>query len=43
MFSAQLAGPDYKPAGFNQPQAHGNIPLLRNLMAWLTEDEKFGK
>lgn len=36
MFSAQLAGPDHKPMGFNQPEASGNITLLRNIMAWLT-------
>ncbi len=37
MFSAQLAGAQYGPMGFNQPEASGNITLLRNILAWLTE------
>jgi hypothetical protein len=37
MFSAQLVGADHKPMGFNQPEASGNITLLRNMLAWLTE------
>ncbi len=39
MFSAQLAGADYRPVGFNQPEARGNVALLRNIMAWLTEQK----
>ena len=37
MFSAQLAGAQYGPMGFNQPEASGNITLLRNILAWLTD------
>ena len=43
MFSAQLAGAHYGPMGFNQPEAIGNVTLLRNIMAWLTirsDDQK---
>ncbi len=39
MFSAQLAGAHYAPMGFNQPEASGNVTLLRNIMAWLTRLE----
>ncbi len=38
MFSAQLSGARYGPMGFNQPEASGNITLLRNIMAWLAEN-----
>jgi hypothetical protein len=37
MFSAQLSGARSGPMGFNQPEASGNVTLLRNIMAWLTE------
>lgn len=43
MFSAQLAGAHYAPMGFNQPEAIGNVTLLRNIMAWLaggSDDQK---
>ena len=43
MFSAQLAGAHYGPMGFNQPEAIGNVTLLRNILAWLTsraDDQK---
>ena len=39
MFSAQLAGPNQAPMGLNNPAAGSNIPLLRNLMGWLGEEE----
>ena len=37
MFSAQLAGPNRAPMGLNNPAAVRNIPLLRNILAWLAE------
>jgi len=37
MFSGQLAGPQYQPVGLNRPEARGNITLLRNILAWLSE------
>jgi hypothetical protein len=36
MFSAQLAGPDKRPMGMNDPTAAGNHKFLLNVMRWLT-------
>lgn len=38
MFSAQLAGPDRRPMGLNNPAAASNIDLLRVIMRWLGEE-----
>lgn len=35
MFTAQITGQQRFPVGFSQPQALGNIQLLRNIMKWL--------
>ncbi len=37
MFSAQLAGPQRRPMGLNNPIAKNNIHLLRAIMDWLAE------
>ncbi len=37
MFSAQLAGPQKQPMGFNAPEAERNAQFVLNLMHWLTE------
>lgn len=36
MFSAQLAGPDRRPMGMNDPGAPQNVQFLLNVMHWLT-------
>lgn len=35
MFTAQITGQQRFPVGFSQPQAAGNIQLLRNIVKWL--------
>lgn len=37
MFSAQLAGPNQRQIGLNNPKAKSNIDLLRRLVGWLGE------
>ncbi len=37
MFSAQLAGPNRNPVGFNRPEARQNNRLLLNLIHWLDQ------
>jgi len=37
-FTAQIQGPARTPMGMNNPLAGGNVPLLLNLMRWLTGD-----
>lgn len=36
MFSAQLAGPERRPMGMNDPTAPQNVQFLLNVMHWLT-------
>jgi hypothetical protein len=36
MFSAQLAGPDRRPMGMNDPTAPQNVQFLLNVVHWLT-------
>jgi hypothetical protein len=36
MFSGQLAGPDRRPMGMNDPTAPQNVQFLLNVMHWLT-------
>jgi hypothetical protein len=36
MFSAQLAGPDRRPMGMNDPTAPQNVQFLLNVLHWLT-------
>lgn len=36
MFSAQLAGPERRPMGMNDPGAPQNVQFLLNVMHWLT-------
>ncbi len=37
MFSAQLAGPNRSPVGFNRPEARQNNQLLLNIIHWLDQ------
>lgn len=37
MFSAQLAGPQKQPTGFNAPEAERNGQFVLNLLHWLSE------
>ncbi len=39
MFSAQLAGPDRRPMGMNEPRAGQNYRFALNVMHWLTESD----
>jgi hypothetical protein len=38
MFSAQVAGPERRPAGMNDPSAPQNAQFLLNVVHWLTGD-----
>ncbi|HET6225278.1 MAG TPA: DUF4350 domain-containing protein [Bacteroidia bacterium] len=40
MFSAQLAGADKKPMGFNNPAAKNNPQLILNLFEWLNATDQ---
>jgi hypothetical protein len=36
MFSAQVSGPDRRPAGMNDPAAPQNAQFLLNVLHWLS-------